>query len=468
MNPGAPTSLDPALVGALQRLHASAADGASAPLTADEITAAADALCMLYDQVPDQDSAGAARIGEALHRCADWSTPAPALLATLRLQLLIDHAPLEELGEAIQAAQTAQDWRLALRGLERLHHALGPRTPRSTYALAAHCLHLLGRYAEAERWLRTGLGADAARISPLRPFSQDELLSRWGGRTEPVVSIICTTYNHERYIQDALSGFLGQDLDQPFEILIHDDASTDATAAIVRDWQQRYPLIIKPLLQSQNQFSRGVRPFELMLARARGEFVATCEGDDYWIDAGKLSRQCGLLRDDPGLACVMHNYQHLQEATLAVAPWRPTHHDLRASPRDLKRVRLLIWLPTLMFRRLFSQMPPERGLSASGDYFLTSWLGTFGAGLFVDTFVGAVRRENNFSSWTPLPEAEKERRRVRNFAALVRLHERLGDAQAVQDLLQRIARSTLPATEWQALLEATRLPRPETAEASPA
>lgn len=461
MNPGAALFLDPALVDALQCLQTPSPSD-------DTVAAAADALCLLFDQAAQLGPDGERRVGQALARQMALDQSGDTLLATLRLQFLIAHAPVQELAEAIQAAQALQDWPLALQGLERLHATLGERTPRSAYGLAAHCLHLMGRYADAERWTHQGLGADAAHIAPLRPFTQDELLARWGGRTDPVVSIICTTYHHERYIEDALSGFLGQDLDQPFEVLVHDDASTDRTAEIVRSWQQRYPLIVKPLLQVENQFSRGVRPFELMLARARGEFIATCEGDDFWIDASKLSRQCALLRQDPALVCVMHNYLHLVESTLKLAPWRPTRHDIRVSPRDLKRVRLLIWLPTLMFRRCFDRMPPERALSTAGDNFLTSWLGTFGAGLFVDTFVGAVRRENNFSSWTPLPEAEKERRRVRNFAALVRLHERLGDAQAVQDLMQRIAESPLPPADRQALLQATRLPHPAPAEASPA
>lgn len=458
MNLGAPLSLDPALVSAVRRL----------PATPDEVAATAEALCALFELAAHLGVDGETQVGQALAHALGLDPAGDTLLATLRLRLLIAHAPVQELAEAIQAAQAMQDWPLALQGLERLHSALGPRTPRSAFGLAAHCLHLMGRYAEAEAWMRQGLGADAAKVAPLRPFTQEALLARWGGRTEPVVSITCTTYNHERYIDDALSGFLGQDLDQPFEVLVHDDASTDGTAERLRDWQRRYPLIVKPLLQTENQTSRGRRPFDILLARARGEFVATCEGDDYWIHAGKLSRQVALLRAEPQTVCVIHNYRHLVESTLDIAPWRTPRKDFAITERELKRVRFLVWLPTLMFRRLFSTLPPERGLSASGDYFLTSWLGTFGRGAYLETFIGSVRRENSFSSWTPLPEAEKERRRVRNFAALVRLHERLGDAQAVHDLLQRIAESPLPEGDKQALLQATRLPHPAPAEASPA
>src|SRR5204862_3633855 len=104
-----------------------------------------------------------------------------------------------------------------------------------------------------------------------------------------------TTYNHERYIDNAIRGFLSQDCAYPFEILIHDDASTDRTQDVIRHWQQRYPQLIKPVLQTENQKSKGVRPFELLLAKARGDYVATCEGDDFWVDPAKLQRQVGYL-----------------------------------------------------------------------------------------------------------------------------------------------------------------------------
>lgn len=386
--------------------------------------------------------------------------PAAALLDIVRAGFLIDRGPVEELPVAIQGAMERQQWALALRGLERQRQAEGDKLPRSGYGRGAMCLHMLGRYQEADQWARRGLGDKQAALIAIPPVhTEAELLAGWArhGRTadEPIVSIICTTYNHERYIESTIRGFLSQACEFPFEILIHDDASTDQTQAVIRAWQQRYPSIIKPLLQTVNQKSQGVRPFETMLARARGEFVATCEGDDFWVDAGKLQRQVGFLRDHPDFSCTTHNYHHYVESSLTVKPWRRSVKDFVITPRQLMSARWLLWLPTLVFRKTFSALPPERSLAAFGDQFLTSYLGTQGRGMYFETVFSAVRRENDFSTWSPLPEAEKERRRAKTWLAMVRLHERLGNSHAVEELMAKFNCSSLDAEAKASLLSAS-------------
>jgi glycosyltransferase involved in cell wall biosynthesis len=106
------------------------------------------------------------------------------------------------------------------------------------------------------------------------------------------VSIICNTYNHEKYIEDALKGFVMQQTTFPFEVLIHDDASTDGTAAIIRKYEKKYPELIKPIYQKVNQYSQGIKITQtFQLPRAGGRYIATCEGDDYWTDPKKLQKQ---------------------------------------------------------------------------------------------------------------------------------------------------------------------------------
>lgn len=115
----------------------------------------------------------------------------------------------------------------------------------------------------------------------------------------PLVSICCLTYNHENYIKETLEGFLLQDTNFPFEVLIHDDASTDKTAAIIKEFQEKYPTIIKPIFQTENQFSKGVpvtRKYNF--SRAQGKYIAMCEGDDYWIDPKKLQKQVDFLEEN--------------------------------------------------------------------------------------------------------------------------------------------------------------------------
>lgn len=114
------------------------------------------------------------------------------------------------------------------------------------------------------------------------------------------VSVICNAYNHEKYIRDALDGFVMQKTSFRFEVLIHDDASTDKTADIIREYEEKYPDLIKPVYQTENQYSKrnGVIR-RLQKSRANGKYVALCEGDDYWIDPEKLQKQYDFMESHP-------------------------------------------------------------------------------------------------------------------------------------------------------------------------
>ena len=105
----------------------------------------------------------------------------------------------------------------------------------------------------------------------------------WPVGALPVVTIRCITYNHVNFIRDAIDGFLMQETTFPVEIIIHDDASTDGTAEIVKDYADKHPQLFRTILQKENQYSKGnSKPFKDTYSMARGEFIAFCEGDDYW------------------------------------------------------------------------------------------------------------------------------------------------------------------------------------------
>jgi glycosyltransferase involved in cell wall biosynthesis len=117
-------------------------------------------------------------------------------------------------------------------------------------------------------------------------------MKSWENSSElPLISISCITYNHGNYIDKALESFLMQETHFPFEILIHDDASTDNTADIIRIYAEKYPTIIKPIYQTENQYSKGSDIVSYNFTRAKGEYIALCEGDDYWTDKKKLQIQ---------------------------------------------------------------------------------------------------------------------------------------------------------------------------------
>jgi glycosyltransferase involved in cell wall biosynthesis len=130
----------------------------------------------------------------------------------------------------------------------------------------------------------------------------------WGEDTVPLVSISCITYNHEKYIRDAIEGFLMQKTTFPIEILIHDDASTDNTATIVREYEVKYPQLIKPIYQTENQYSKKDGTIgRIQRGRARGKYYATCEGDDYWTDPLKLQKQVEFLENNSEYVACYHN-----------------------------------------------------------------------------------------------------------------------------------------------------------------
>lgn len=123
-----------------------------------------------------------------------------------------------------------------------------------------------------------------------------------------MVSVICITYNHGPYIQDALEGFVNQKTNFAYEVVVHDDASTDDTAQIIRRYQEKYPDLIHPIYQTENQYSRNMNFIEeLLIPRARGQYLALCEGDDYWTDPGKLQKQFDAMQAHPEVDICAHD-----------------------------------------------------------------------------------------------------------------------------------------------------------------
>ena len=123
----------------------------------------------------------------------------------------------------------------------------------------------------------------------------------------PLVSIKCTVYNHEPYLRQCLDGFVMQKTNFPFEAIVHDDASTDGSAAIIREYAEKYPDIIKPIYETENQYSKKDDSLGRIMNAAihpDAKYIALCEGDDYWIDPLKLQKQIDFLeaQADYGLA----------------------------------------------------------------------------------------------------------------------------------------------------------------------
>ena len=205
--------------------------------------------------------------------------------------------------------------------------------------------------------MSTGLPT-APKVPPLR--TQEEILEHWLG-SEILVSIACTTYNQERYIGDAISGFLSQKTNFPFEIIIHDDASSDGTRSIVSDFQARYPVLIKPILSEVNQWSIYVnKPFYNCVEKCKGTYVAIGEGDDYWCDPLKLQKQVEAMQANDDVLVSFHPVHYLYNDRLVET--RVDDNDV-VERIDAKDIILngggYCPTPSLMFKRAFFESVPE-------------------------------------------------------------------------------------------------------------
>ena len=134
----------------------------------------------------------------------------------------------------------------------------------------------------------------------------------------PLVSIACITYNHEPYIRQCLDGFVMQQTDFEFEIVIHDDASTDGTRDVILEYCSKYPHLFRTIFQKKNRYKEGKGIFvRFVFPICLGKYIAMCEGDDYWTDPYKLQKQVDFLKDNQKYVICGHEYNILYQSNLS-------------------------------------------------------------------------------------------------------------------------------------------------------
>lgn len=214
-----------------------------------------------------------------------------------------------------------------------------------------------------------------------------------------LVSVICNTYNQEDYIADALDGFLMQRTNFVFEVLVHDDASTDRTAEIVRQYEKKYPEIIRPVYRTENLYSKNLPNGQI--ERARGKYIAICEGDDYWIDPDKLQKQVDLLEKHPECDVCAHSaYVVNAETKKRIGIIAPRNSIGIIEVKDvIEGGGGFVATNSLVVRKSFYDNPPEFRQFYMIDYSLQIASSLRGGMLFLPDYMSAYRYMAK-SSWT--------------------------------------------------------------------
>lgn len=233
------------------------------------------------------------------------------------------------------------------------------------------------------------------------------------------VSICCLVYNHKDYIRKALDSFLMQKTDFKFEILINDDCSTDGTTDIIKEYEAKYPDIIKPLYHSENQYSKSYRQGNMMsitfnFPRVKGKYVAMCEGDDFWTDENKLQKQFDIMEADPDCAFCANTVRCTDEAgtpTDEIIPLKGTVKEGRLSSEEavdgICRLPYMFQTSGYFFRgeylkEMIENTPEFFEYSSSMDILFMLYFSSKGAVRFIDEEMSCYRLQSSSSIMSAL------------------------------------------------------------------
>lgn len=236
----------------------------------------------------------------------------------------------------------------------------------------------------------------------------------------PKVSVVCMVYKHEPYLRQCFDGFVMQKTSFPIEILVNDDCSPDGSAKVMREYEEKYPDLFHCIYQEENQYSKGKMAWwEVLFPMAKGEYIAICEGDDYWIDPYKLQKQVDFMDQHPDYVACFHNARVQYDDHVSLFNALNENHD--PTTEDIIKRHWFIATPTLFFRNVLHDYPEWRGEVLNGDYLLELLLAREGKFHYMDDVMAAYRQDGMGMS------AVLNRNKVDMVDKLIYLLERMKD-----------------------------------------
>lgn len=235
-----------------------------------------------------------------------------------------------------------------------------------------------------------------------------------------VVSVACITYNHAPYIRQCLEGFLMQKTNFPIEIIVHDDASTDGTDDIIREYALKYPELFKVILQEENQYSKGVDVLSLVFERSAGKYIALCEGDDYWTDPLKLQKQVDFLEKHEEFSMCFHRAAIVQEIN---GPIWLSASQLEAREYSAEELFSTWLVPTasILYRRQVNDIPIKHSSDImNGDIVLVLKCCSMGRVMALEDEMSVYRMHAGGVTYSPIFSKERLRRYPKHFISIKR------------------------------------------------
>ena len=298
------------------------------------------------------------------------------------------------------------------------------------------------------------------------PSSEEEITKHWKYNDKVFVSVICTTYNQESYIRDAIESFLAQKTEYRFEIIIHDDASTDGTASIVREYKDKYPNVIRAIFQTVNQYSQGKKITPLAYKETKGDYLAICEGDDYWCNEYKLQKQFTELKKNKHINLSFHCAYQIDQTNnekIILGKYRSQNGIVSVADIILKAKGGIPTASTMIKREAYESVLDTRNKMSPttvGDIYLHI-IGSMPSGaLYIDSPM-SVYRANALNSWSVRTYRNESKVShhldsvVRSFIELKQFYEEYSAAfnQAIEQRIQNFLLSPYELTLKETCLE---------------
>lgn len=250
------------------------------------------------------------------------------------------------------------------------------------------------------------------------------------------VSVCCITYNHEKYIRKCLESIISQETSFDFEIVIHDDASSDFTVEIIKEYKQRFGDKIKLYTEKENQYSKGKKALaDMTFKYASGKYIALCEGDDFWCDNTKLQRQYDAMERNNAswcvhsVQCVQENSDPIQDLVIPKSAEEigQKYENIYGADKILKMFindgfqMSSYFINRYILREYYDNTPEFVRISPTEDEALVRFLAVKGDTIFLNTTMSCYRM-NSVGSWTTtsIKSDEKMANQFANLQAMLK------------------------------------------------